>query len=366
MNNNRNGDRAEQLQFLRFLAFLLVFLYHASLWIKEYEWLPNEYGAACAVAFFFILSGFGTAYASFNKSVSFSVKAIYEYVVNKLRKNYPLYFVTTIFTISYSQLAIGVLKPSFLDAKEGMIQLFKNLLLIQSWFPEKYFSYNGVGWFLSTIMFLYFLNIPLLSCATKIKRLQNNKLIFSIIFAVTFMAVVAYCYVLRDTNKEYTQYVLPIARVGEYIMGICLGYIVQLTKKNLYIQNKIIFTGAEVLALLMWIYSMYMPMEEWQLRIVHWIIPNCILLIVFAYGRGYISEIFSIRLLKHLGDISFGCYLVHSIILRIYKMNIANIEGNVEGILGSLFSTIFCLMITIMISELICPKKEFRSQEKMC
>lgn len=142
------------------------------------KWFPHGNGAANAVSFFFILSGLVTGYSSFDKHISFSYSKTMEYVSKKLKKVYPLYFITTILAISYSDLAICIANHAFSDMKMWLIQLIKNLLLIQSWFQTGYFSYNGVGWFLSSIMFLYLLKVPITACASKIKENRNNILIF--------------------------------------------------------------------------------------------------------------------------------------------------------------------------------------------
>lgn len=279
-------NRADQLQFLRFLSFLMIFLWHA-----------NTY------AFSFFPGGNGATH-------SFSA------IIPSIR------------------------------------QLLMNLLLIQSWFPTGYFSFNGVGWFLSTIMFLYILNIPLRAHATNIKKKKKSEIIFAAIFLISFIITWVYCYALRNTNMEYTQYVLPASRIGEYICGMALGYLVfpinKALKNNKYIT--IAFSILEILSLFLWVYGMYIPIDAWQFRICHWMIPNCVILITFGFGRGIISSLFRLNYLRYLGDISFECFLLHQII--IYEYSITS-GVRVSGNLGNAFSIMFCLVITVLIATFI-------------
>lgn len=343
-------NRAEQLQFLRFCAFGLIFLWHANTY--AFSFFPKGNGAANGVCFFILLGGFVSGYSSYNKDIHCSGKEVLRYMRKKLEKLYPLYFATTIFTISYSGMPSLVAFHSFSNVGSSLKQLLRNLLLIQSWFPSNYFSFNGVGWFLSTIMFLYLLNIPLRASATKIKKLKNANVYFSAIFFISFILIIIYCYLLRDTNLEYTEYVLPVSRIGEYICGMALGYLIFNINNKLECRTyiRILFSVLEIASLSLWIYEMYVPHEAWQFRIVHWLIPNCFLLIIFGFGKGIISSIFQKRLLKYLGDISFECFLLHQIVIHEYKINS---ELGAVSKLGNAFSILFCLCITILIASLI-------------
>lgn len=343
-----NENRAEQLQFLRFLSFFMIFLWHAEAW--AFSWFPHANGSAEAVSFFFILSGLATGYSSFSKEIDISWQKIISHIIKKLKKLYPLYFVTTIFTISYSGLAMYIANHDIVNIKAALVQLFKNLFLIQSWFQQNYFSYNGVGWFLSSIMYCYFLNVPLLACGTRIRHKKNNLFIFISIFILICGATVLYCWLLRDTNMEFWEYIFPVARSGEYVLGIVSGYIVRLLSVKIPDIPKIrrAFTFVEIASLFVWIFAMYLPFDEWKFRIIHWLFPNLFLLYAFALGKGYISRIFSMKYFRGLGNISFECFLIHQIVIFEYQVN-SGINAKISG-WGNIFSICFCLAITILFS----------------
>lgn len=341
-------NRADQLQFLRFCVFFVIFSWHADIYVPY--WFPHGQGALNAVAFFFILSGVVTGYSIYDKEIVFSVGATKQYILRKIKKIYPLYFITTIFAVIYSDLPAYVANYDYRSALISFSQLVKNLLLLQSWFPTGYYYFNGVGWFISTLMFLYLFNVPLSACMTGIRKKKNWRLITGGIFCATVGLIVLYCYALRETNMEFTEYIFPPSRLGEYICGLCVGYTVRSVIQKIPSGwvYKIIFSCAEVAAIILWIASMYRPMVPWQTHIVHWLFPNLLLLTIFTFGKGIISDLFKVRFLRHLGDITFECFLIHQLVIYIYVVN-SGVGGTSKP--GKLFSLVFCLLITLLLAE---------------
>ena len=341
------------------MAFGLVFLWHADVWVPS--WFPHGKGAASAVVFFFILSGVVTGYSSYDKAVHYSFVAVIQYVWKKILKLYPLYFITTILAISYSGLPVYIANHDFAGMKNMFRLLMIHLFLLQSWFPQGPITFNGVAWFLSSIMFLYILTVPLTACVTKIKNSISCWYIILGIVSVTAIGfTILYCYMMRESdNMAFWTYVFPPSRIGEYVCGICLGYIVhnlsdKIPSMRLY---KIFFSLAEIIVLFIWIYALYIPAEDWYLYIVPWLIPDVLLLGIFALGKGIISDLFRISFFKRMGDISFECFLLHQIVIYQYLTNSS--VGKISR-LGNWFSLIYCLVVTILLSEFVTkiPRKK--------
>lgn len=350
-----NQTRATQLQFLRFCAFLLICIFHTGDF--QFSWWPGDNGAANAVAFFIVLSGAVSGFSSYETEVECSVRKILQYMWKKIKKIYPLYFVTMMITIAYSDMPKFAAQLSYPGLKGEFKFLVRCVPMLQSWFPSGYFAYNGVGWFVSTIMFLYLINIPLRALAGRIVKAKKSDLYFAVFFGVTAVITVFYCYLTRNTKMEYTQYILPVSRVGEYICGMALGYLVYSRNKKLNsngLKIKIVFTILEIAALSVWIWNMYLPMADWHYRIVHWLLPNCLLIVVFAFGRGYLSDLFRLNFLRYLGDISFECFLLHLIVIRTYttECEIVDITSAAR-----LFTALFCVSVTVMLAMLISKQK---------
>ena len=349
-NNVAHINKTNQLQFFRFVAFLFVYLYHSLGW--NIVAFPYENSGACSVGLFFVLSGWLTGFFALEKKHDITVKNIFFYVKKKIYKFYPLYFICTIFSVIFSGLPNLIASHDFTNARIMVIELMKHLCLIQSWFSKNYFCFSGVGWFLSTIMFLYIFNIPIAAALNYINRCRKKYAILGISFIVIYIFTTIYCYYAYNYNVEYWGYVFPPSRLGEYFIGAISGFATNLVARNVkeYKWNKILFTFLEILALLIWGLIFMGQVSPWRYRIVQWIIPNCILLCIFSLGRGGVSALFRSKYLENLGNISFECFLLHPIILYVYRS--ASDIGAIST-LGKLFSSIFCLSLTIIMAYFI-------------
>ena len=349
-------SRANQLQFLRFLAFLLIFFFFFGS-IYPLSWLPGNNGAAYAVSFFFMLSGFVAAYSRYGKPVDSSPRSIIQYIWKKLKKSYPLYVVTLLFAAVYNDLPLSfTINTGSHLLKPLLVQLLKNLLLIQSWFRTGYFAYNGVGWFLSTIFFLYLITLPALAIINKIQKSKHH-VIFNTFMVFAFIGFAFfYAWFVRDHNVEFWGYIFPPARVAEYLIGILLGYLVHdihpvLSKSKV---TAPLTTGIEAGIFLLLGYLIFREFPFWQNRIAIWLFPNIILLLSFGLGTSYFSKLFSWRPLVSLGNISFECFLIHPVIINFYRylsgMSHTVVHEDTYYYNGNVFSLLYCLGLTLLIA----------------
>lgn len=353
-----SNNRAEQLQFLRFFAFLLVCAHH----LRPYNvaWFPGEPGACTGVVFFFVLGGFVSGLSSYDREIHFSLRSEKEYLVKKLRRFYPLYFVTIMFAVIYSEIPPAIVQHEYRRIIPELIQLAKCLLLLQSWFPADFFSFNAVGWFLSTIFFLYAVNLPLRSLFSKIKKLEHSALLFGITAAAAFAGTCLYCYAARDTDILYTEYVLPISRLGEYVCGMALGYLVCPLVRRVQSEDRKmfwIFTAIEAATLFFWLYNMYTPFQRWEQKIVHWLLPNCMLIVTFAFGKGLLSKLFRNKWLVYLGDICFECFMIHVVLIRMVIYTQVFTAGVDLDPVGKAFYISFIVIMSTLIAAVISKTK---------
>lgn len=347
---SKDSGRAEQLQFLRFCAFMAVFLWHGKVWVPA--WFPGGNAAAESVSFFFVLSGLGTGYSFFLRRTPYSLREHGRYIWRKLKKIYPLYITMALFSFVFSGLPYWLVTRDFGPAAPHLIQFARTLLMVQSWFPGgDYFSFNGVGWFISSIMFLYLVTPWLKLLLVKIYENKHRYSILAAVFAAVFAVTTGYCYATGGWDQEFWQYVFPPARLGEYFMGMILGFFLCSQKDRTPDtgRRKGIFTCLEAAALLLWAVSLCLPFADWQFRIVHWLVPNLFLSGVFALGYGAVSELFRMRPFHILGDVSFESFLIHANILALYGITGVGAAGR----LGNLFSLFFCLVLTLMLAFMI-------------
>jgi Predicted acyltransferases len=164
----KNTKRADQLQFLRFCAFLVIFCRHTSGWAILGR---NIIVSLEAISFFFTISGFVTGYSAYGKEINLSFRNVLKDFRGRLSRLYPLYFFTTIFSIILEPwFSENIALLNFKFVMPRLVQLFKNLLLIQSWPGSNPMAYNGVGWFLSVLIFLQLFNVPIAFILNKIDK----------------------------------------------------------------------------------------------------------------------------------------------------------------------------------------------------
>lgn len=338
-------QRENQLQFLRFLAFLNIYITHAEVWL--FSPYPASHCATAAVSFFFMLSGLVTGYSLYGKDIRLSMKTQGSYLLRKLRRVYPLYALTTLCAALFSPLLFQIARLDFASAADSMVQLLRNLLLIQSWFPEGYLSFNAVGWFLSTLMFLRLFDLLFCCLLNRFRKLSRHCPFFGLAIAGILFLITVYCYLTQELDMGYWQYIFPPARLGEYLAGILLGFFIRSVKPRLAPVKwlRIPATVLEAGAVLYWFFSLSSPGNYWRNAIVSWLLPNLLLIAVFALGMGWISRLFCCRPLVRLGDCAFECFLIHNLIVVPISVN-----SDVQEPLGKAIVFLSCLIFSVLLA----------------
>lgn len=351
------------LSFFRALSFLLVFALHAQR-ISFFE-IPFGNGACLAVSFFFMLSGYLAGYQNGWRPVDLSVVSICQYVWKKIAKFYPLLVLTTLFAVSYSKIGAYIVLGDNMALRNGIVALLRNLLLLQSWFSD-FLTYNGVTWFLSTIIFLYIIKQPALFVLVNFRRTGR---LLSILLLALFCGVLlslscAWCLWVDRNGMPigYWAYAFPPARVPEYLIGMCCGLVMSTIRAEVSAGSRwlLTWTCAEVASLAMWLLSIYYPGETWTSRSLRWILPNVMILSVFTVGRGAMSWLFSKKLFLWLGNMSFECYMIHQIIITCYW----HFKIPAYTVVVNAFSWLLLLLLTVFSAWLLKRGESQRMEKK--
>lgn len=348
------NSRALQLQFLRFLAFMNIFLHHSEEW--NFLGYPVQHAGAFAVSFFFMLSGLVTGWSAFGKNTPLTFSNVCVAWWKRARKIYPLYVLTILLALLPSGFPELVAERDWLELRTMGKQLGANLLMLQSW-PSFYFgnsgyTFNGEIWFLSSLSFLWLFNVLGEWILQKIEKSRGRYVILGTVFCGLMVATVCYCRMTQNLDMTYWHYVFPPARLGEYLGGMVLGFSIRsfLLRWDKRRQWRAVFTVLEVAALAFWGWSLRRAGNYWMNHIVAWLIPNTFLLAVFTFGGGWISEIFRTKPLVHLGDISFECYMLHQmIIIRYISYHFMESWGMLDQVVASCF----CLTLSILGAHLL-------------
>lgn len=141
------------IQGLRFLGFFMIFIHHSYWLVTKNEGIG--FGAR-GVELFFVLSGFLMAYHYSNQDVPCSLKSSILYMLKRIKKFYSLHLVT-FFAMAIYYLYLHYFSGwHYPGGKHAFYRdVIMNFTLLKSWNEKSMFSFNGVTWFLSVMLFIY-------------------------------------------------------------------------------------------------------------------------------------------------------------------------------------------------------------------
>lgn len=308
--NNKIGkqdSRIHSLSGLKVIAIWLIFWWHS--WLNN---PPCDLGARCC-EFFFVASGF-LVYYSHKDTSSCTWKASFNAVLRKLTVMWPMHFLAFLICLlllgreqifSLSTLVCGIL----------------NLSLLQSWFnyEQVFFSFNGPSWFLSSLLFCYFMAPVLLRL---IKKKKKAFVYFILAFAIRYTIEELEFY-HPDTYMNLNIHVSPIIRLFEFFFGMLTACIWSMamefiSKKLDSLNPHIIFAVAsvcEAAVLFLTYYFMLTKQNAWGRHIFSlWF---CVLIFFFAFDAGIISRLLSLKPLRWFAGIQFEFYIFHIPVLKL-------------------------------------------------
>lgn len=318
----------KSLTSLRGIFILFIFFHHC---LDLYSG-----GGTMAVAFFFVLGGFGLTlgYKDKVKKSDFNYK---QYLTRRIIKFYPLHWICLLATLPLVFLSLNVKQIPVLAI---------NAALLQTWIPVKavYFSYNAVSWYLANTMFFAFA-FPFLFMWI-VKATPKGKAVIAAGFALVYALVAIF---LPLEWRHAILYISPIMRLTDFVFGIflALGY---LKLKEFSVDRKLcmVFQIVVIAAIALLIVESCLVSESTSLIApIYW--PIVAIVIVLASlsgtaGGGYL--LLESKWLQRLGELSFTIFLTHQLVLRyttIVFEKILHFENNIVYI-------IFTLTLTILVS----------------
>lgn len=300
---------------LRFFFAFMIFAHHLTFlsksdlpyfrWIHEYILKEGYIG----VSFFFILSGFILAYnyrdSILNKKVSNK-----NFFIARIARIYPLHLLCLLIAIPLT------LQNSAFEFSTWIKQLFFNLTLTQSFIPIKtfYFSFNSPSWSISNELFFYLLFPFLIILFSKLKYYKFNKgLLTLFLFLLPLLMLV-----IPPIHYKSLFYVNPFFRIFDFIIGILLFELYERIKnQQRLIHYNILEISSVLLLVLFFVFHREFPLVL-RYSVYYWL-PMSLLILIFSFQKGFISNFLSNRILILLGEISFGFYMFHQLILKYFK-----------------------------------------------
>ncbi|WP_146194555.1 acyltransferase family protein [Flavobacterium crocinum] len=287
--------RVEQLTFTRFIAAVLIVIFHygekSFLFNNPYlEFITKS--SAVFVSYFFMLSGFVMIIAYHDKT---KVSA-FEYLKNRLARIYPLYLLGVLL----------VLVVLILNNKANWGDFLLNVTMIQSWVPEKALTINTPGWSLSVEMFFYVLFPFLFNVIynkVSFKKISILILVFWIVSQIVFQIMFLKPIMNFPLSIKDLSY-FPLLHLNEFLIGnlAAIYYI-----NNCGYQRN--FDLAILIVIILIIIALKFPTgfnyHNGLLAVLF--IP---LILLLSLNTGKLTTILRNRTLVFLGEISFGIYLL--------------------------------------------------------
>ena len=225
-----------------------------------------------------------------------------------------------------------------------------NITLTQSFAFDTKISYafNGVAWFLSDFIFFMIVTIPIMIILKKLIENKKDAIFYLIITIIMSFIYVEFIYYLKEDVVIWI-YVFPLSRIFEYIAGLLLGIYFNIRGIKEDNKYKFIYTLVELIMIILLILSLYLfpKIKMYNLTSI-WIIPNILIIGLFACEKGYISKFLGNKFFVHFGNLTFDAYLLHQVV-NMYFYIVPGI--NTISKITKLKSSIFIIIMTFLIAE---------------
>lgn len=331
--------RYESLNGLRAVAFLLIFAWHTQMFLSAVI-TQNAMSANWSVSCFFMLSGFLTGLTD---RCDAQEESVGRYLWRKILRFYPLYVVTIFLSAQFLQ------KEYLHDA------LRWHFLLCQSWKPSVAYYYNGLAWFLSTMMFMY----AAMRVILPFLRKRTNKFLFGMmggLFLIHTPLVAALMRVPSLADGEFA-YMSPVSRLPECLFALAAGLIVSRRKQTMttsWIGTALwtVFECASVATLIFAPSLIQRINVPWTASMAHWALPTIGILVACVSGSGLISRVLADRRIAFLGGLTMPCYLIHQDIVEnlLWRLQVNGIDYKLWGVTQKLLTFVGILVLTFLIA----------------
>lgn len=335
---------------IRFYLFLTIFVSHffflkKSL-IGDFLFENFFYNGNFAVTFFFILSGFCIAIGYYDKFPVLDYEKIKNFIITRIIKIYPLYFIT-----GFIGLIITIVNKKVLFIKICEF-IFLYTPMIQSFF-KNYFMFNSVAWFISAIFLCYLFTPFVFYFLQKEKKL---KLIYSFIWILLIILSTLLSPPFLNI-KFYTYfYHFPIIRFLQYCCGIIVGiyYKNNLLKINCFKTQKYLKNFLDICLIIflgiLYLFSFKMkPYELIFTQLIYIPIFSFVILYLCNSTLSILNKFLNNNVNIFLGSISMECYLIHNLLIILFNKQLVKILP-IDSLSNIFIICLIFLLGTIIIS----------------
>ena len=263
---------------------------------------------------FFVLSGFVINLGYGNKFAVVEKKKYFIFMKKRLQKIYPLYFITMV--IMFVEAIRNV--STFEDTIRNCVLFLLSIFMLQTLVPIQSIAqvFNGAAWFMSCLFVLYLCTPYLLKWNEKIRNNIKSTLLCGV--GVIGIYEILILFVVPLVDEKYRiglVYCSPYMRSFYCVFGILLGNIYIILKdkiNNCSVDKRIIATCLEVISVISFIFTyIIVPNLEMKWSYLVFMLVSGMIIIIFAFEQGKVSDFLKKGFNTNLGNISFEFYLIH-------------------------------------------------------
>ncbi len=201
-----NGSRIQAVDYLKGFSIFTIVLMHLVQSLPAMPQMVQKVFSlgGTGVHVFFLCSGIGLYFSYLKKKTTFPV-----FINKRLLKVYIPYIIIVV---------ISFLLPWMYDRNDRFAALLSHIFLFKMFVPQYEESFGIQLWFISTIIQMYLVFIPM--CVMK-EKLKNDKLFFGIFMAVSVLWWL-FCYFMRITNvRIWSSFCLQ--NIWEFALGFVIA-----------------------------------------------------------------------------------------------------------------------------------------------
>lgn len=321
---------------------LIIFLFHSRVHLQCDYGILNyfvEKGNIVAMTAFFMLSGYSLVISNGSKDYR-DFKDVLFFLQKRFISIYPLYLVA-----GY----LGVVMYIFVGQQsiaDNIVLLPVELLCIQSFFDTLFpFAHNAGSWFISCLVFCFFL-FPWLIIL--LQRINRKRKIFLLISLILLLAYFPYVVVRFHTSTIYSN---PFFRLLEF----CAGMIIAMTNcKELntsvimrFLQNKKVF----YLSVLLLIVGISVC-SKFQIYL-DWLPITFITIILYGAGSIHFPILLNNEYILYLSSVSYAFFLGQKFVWLPTKVILNHTAISIGNLFIILFTFLSCLITAVLLHEYI-------------
>ena len=316
-NDAADNKRISSLDGLKAIMMLMIFCWHTPPNPASPIGEPAADLGARACEVLFVASGFLVGYRHYDRLIPAGLRQSWDYVSGKIAKVWPVHFIAFLVISAY----LAGSDPYDFFRLSTAWKAVVNLCLMQAWSADP-FSFNSVAWFISALMFCWFMS-PLLMSVLK-RPLSVTAAAFA------GCAALRIALELASENGAFVFsvdfHVSPVIRCMEFFMGMLMAPAYISLKRaskskagggsaSRSARIMAVMTAAELLVSSGYIFLMYRMEGRWIRG--YFVMAACVLVFTFALNAGALSGFLSLRIFALFAVIQMEFYLFHQVIIRV-------------------------------------------------